>query len=77
MKNPLCYIGLHMWKYSKEKHHVKDHPSGRDFVRVIVRECKSCGHREHHLLPRQNQRLDKWKNFDHIGKDSPVNFEEL
>lgn len=77
MKNPLCYIGVHSWKYSKEKHNVTDHPCGRDFVRVFVRECKSCGHREHHLLPRENKRLDKWENFDHIGKDSPVNFKEL
>ena len=52
MVTPFCYIGLHNWEYKKEKHPVTNHPEGREFIRVIVRECQWCGHREHHHLPR-------------------------
>lgn len=77
MKSPFCYIGLHNWKYIKELHNVTGHPSGRDVIRVLVRECKCCGHREHHLLPRVDKKLDKWESFDHIKKDSTVEFNQL
>ena len=77
MKNPLCYLGLHFWTVTKEKHDVTGHPKGFNSVRVLVRECKFCGHREHHLLPRENKKLDKWVNFDHVGKDSLVDYKEL
>ena len=77
MKSPFCFIGLHNWKYSKELHNVIGHPSGRDVVRVLIRECKCCGHREHHLLPRLDRKLNKWESFDHVKKDETVEFKEL
>lgn len=76
IKIPFCYIGIHNWEYRKEKHNVENHPSGRETIRVIVRECKWCGHREHLMLPRESKKL-KWESFDHIKKNSPVNFKEL
>jgi hypothetical protein len=77
MKSPFCYINLHSWKYTKEKHNVIGHPSGRDVIRVLVRECKFCGHREHHLLPRIEGKLTEWESFDHIDKNSTVEFKQL
>lgn len=77
MKNPFCFIGLHYWKYKKEMHPVVGHPNGREVVRVIVRECKFCGHREHHLLPRIDKKFDKWESFDHISQNDTVEFKEL
>ena len=77
MKSLFCYIGLHNWKYKKEKHSVTGHPVGRDTVRVLVRDCSVCGHREHHMLPRPNGKLNKWVNYDHISKDATIKFTEL
>jgi hypothetical protein len=77
MKNPFCYIGAHNWEYSREKHKVEGHPNNREFIRVVVRECKWCGHREHHLLPRINGKFGNWSNFDDISKDDTINFEKL
>ena len=72
-----CFLGIHNWEYKKEKHPVVDHPSGRDTVRVLIRECSSCGHREHHLLPRVDKKLDKWINWDNVKKDETINFKQL
>ena len=77
MKTPFCYIGLHNWDYRKEKHKVVDHPHGRDTIRIRVRECKWCGHREHHMLPRENGRFKNWKSFDDIKKDDCIEFKRL
>ena len=77
MKTPFCYIGIHNWEYRKERHNVINHPSGRDSIRVIVRECKWCGHREHHSLPRVCGKFTLWRNFDDIKKDDTVKFERL
>jgi len=77
MKTPFCYIGIHNWEYRKERHNVINHPSGRDSIRVIVRECKWCGHREHHSLPRVGGKFTLWRNFDDIKKDDTVKFERL
>lgn len=76
MKNPLCLFKLHNWSYKKEKHPVTNHPSGREFVRIIVRECEWCGERHQHLLPRENKKLSDWKkcNFD---EKSCVEFNNL
>ena len=46
MISPFCYIAIHNWEYRREKHKVENHPLGRDVIRVVVRECKWCGHRE-------------------------------
>ena len=73
MKTPFCYIGIHNWEYRKERHNVINHPSGRESIRVIVRECKWCGHREHHSLPRVGGKFTLWRNFDDIKKDDSVN----
>ena len=77
MKTPFCYISLHNWEYRREKHKVKDHPQGREFIRVVVRECKWCGHREHHTLPRVGKKYTLWRSFDDIGKDDTIKFEKL
>jgi len=77
MKNPFCYIGAHNWEYRKEKHKVENHPQGRDVIRVVVRECKWCEHREHHTLPRQDGKFHNWMSFDDIGKDDTIKFEQL
>jgi hypothetical protein len=77
MKTPFCYIGIHNWEYRKERHNVINHPSSRESIRVIVRECKWCGHREHHSLPRVGGKFTLWGNFDDIKKDDTVKFERL
>lgn len=77
MKNPLCFLSIHNWDYRKEKHKIEDHPLGRDVVRVVVRECKWCGHREHHTLPRVGKKFTSWINFDDIKKDDIIKFEKL
>ncbi len=77
MKSPLCYIGLHFWEYRKEKHQCTGHPNGREFVRVIVRECTCCGHREHHPLPRIGKTLNLWKSFDDVGKNDCIDIKRL
>jgi hypothetical protein len=46
-------------------------------IRVVVRECKWCGHREHHSLPRLNRKFGAWKSFDDIGKDECVDIKRL
>jgi hypothetical protein len=75
--NPFCFIGCHNWEYRKERHKVENHPSGRDTIRIIVRECKWCGHREHHSLPRESRSFQKWKSFDDIGKDDVINLNKI
>ena len=77
MKTPFCYISFHNWEYRREKHKVEDHPQGREFIRVVVRECKWCGHREHHTLPRVGKKYTHWRGFDDIGKDDTIKFEKL
>jgi hypothetical protein len=72
-----CYIGIHNWIYKREKHPIEDHPSGRNVVRVLIRECKCCGHREHHLLPRINGKLTKWMNWDNIKENDIINYKQL
>jgi len=70
-------IQAHNWEYRREKHNVEGHPQGRDVIRVIVRECKWCGHREHHSLPRVGRKFTLWKDFDDIKKDDTIKFEKL
>lgn len=77
MKNPFCYIAAHNWEYRREKHKVENHPHNREFIRVVVRECKWCGHREHHSLPRVGGKFTLWRSFDDIKKDDTINFEKL
>ena len=77
MVTPFCYIGIHNWEYKKEKHPVTNHPEGREFIRVIVRECQWCGHREHHHLPRINKKFHKWESWDSVKKDEVLNYIKL
>jgi hypothetical protein len=77
MINPFCYIGAHNWEYRREKHNVEGHPLGREVIRVVVRECKWCGHREHHTLPRVVRKFTQWRDFDDIGKEDTIKFEKL
>jgi hypothetical protein len=77
MKTPFCFISIHNWEYRRELHKVVDHPSGRNTIRVVVRECKWCGHREHHLLPRENGRFVNWENWDSVSKEATLNYKKL
>ena len=77
MTTPFCYIGLHNWEYRKEKHKCTEHPDGREFIRVVVRECQWCGHREHHHLPRINGKFSNWESWDTISKDAILNYKKL
>ena len=77
MINPFCHIGLHNWEYRKEKHKVTNHPNGRDTIRVVVRECQWCGHREHHSLPRVGKKFTQWKSFDDISKDDCIDIKRV
>lgn len=77
MKNPICFLGLHFWNYRKEKHKCTGHPDGREVIRVVVRECKLCGHREHHSLPRVGKQLISWKSFDEIGVNDCIDIKAL
>lgn len=72
-----CFFGLHNWEYRREKHKVINHPSNRDTVRTIVRECKCCGHREHHILPRKKKKFTNWENWDKIKINDTINYTEL
>lgn len=77
MKSPFCFVGIHFWEYRKEKHQCTNHPLGRNVIRVVVRECTCCGHREHHELPRIGRKLNSWKSFDNIGINDCVDVEKL
>lgn len=77
MINPPRHTGAHNWEYRKEKHRVENHPQEREFIRVVVRECQWCGHREHHTLPRVDKKFTQWRSFDDIKKDDTINFEKL
>lgn len=77
MKNPLCYLGIHFWEYRKEKHQCTGHPYGREVIRIVVRECKCCGHREYHSLPRDGGKFNTWKSFDNIGINDCVDLKQL
>lgn len=77
MKNPFCYISIHNWEYRKEKHQCKNHPNGLPTIRVVVRECLWCGHREHHSLPRVGKKFTQWKSFDDIGKEDCIDIERV
>jgi hypothetical protein len=76
LRKIFCILGLHSWKYKREKHRVTNHPEGREFVRVVVRECEVCGHREHHLLPK-HAGFTRWTNFDHVAGDATIKYEEI
>ena len=71
-----CIFKIHTWKYKREKHKVTNHPSGREFVRVPVRECSICGHREHHILPK-NMGRTRWESFDHVQGDATIKYSEI
>jgi hypothetical protein len=62
MKTPFCLINWHHWKYKKEKHAVKNHPTNRENIYVNIRECSCCGKRQHHMLPRINGRMLNWRD---------------
>jgi hypothetical protein len=77
MINPFCYIGCHNWEYRKEKHPVTNHPNGLPTIRVVVRECQWCGHREHHSLPRVGKKFTQWKTFDDVGKEDCIDIKRV
>lgn len=71
-----CFLRFHSWKYKREKHRVTNHPEGRETVRIAVRVCEVCGHREHHLLPK-HKGFTRWVNFDHVAGDATIRYEEI
>ena len=77
MINPFCFIGCHNWEYRKEKHPVTNHPKGLPTIRVVVRECQWCGHREHHSLPRVGKKFTQWRTFDDIKKDECIDIKRV
>jgi hypothetical protein len=77
MISPFCHIGLHNWEYRKEKHECVGHPHGRNVVRIAVRECKWCEHREYHSIPKSDGKFGTWKSFDDISKDDCVDIKKL
>jgi len=72
-----CFFGLHNWSLKREKHLCKNHPNDRKEIRVIVRECKWCGHREHYSLPRVDRKFTSWRSFDDIGISDCVDIKRL
>lgn len=72
----LCYLGIHFWNTSKEKHKVVDHPSGREYIRVIVRECEHCGKRQYIWRNLKKNFGFRWKTCI-FTKDSTINFKEI
>lgn len=76
LRKIFCILGLHIWKYKREKHKVINHPMGRDYVRVPVRECTVCGHREHHILPKFAGKT-RWESFDHVAGDATIKYSEI
>lgn len=72
----LCYFGIHFWRTIKEKHKVINHPSQREYIRIIVRECEICGKRQHNVK-RSDKRFGlSWKNCT-FDKDSIINIKEI
>lgn len=71
-----CFLRLHSWKYRREKHKITNHPEGRDCVRIPVRVCEVCGHREHHLLPK-HKGFTRWVSFDHVAGNATIRYEEI
>lgn len=76
LRKIFCIFGIHSWKYKREKHRVTNHPEGREFVRVPVRICDVCSHREHHLLPK-HKGFTRWVGFDHVTGDATIKYEEI
>ena len=73
--NFLCKIGLHWWKTKREKHEVIDHPKGRKYIRVRVKECKFCGERQYYSLP-YNNNVQKWKPC-HFKKNDKIKLDQI
>lgn len=76
LRKIFCIFAIHSWKYKREKHKVYNHPEGRESVRVAIRECEICGHREHHLLPK-HKGFTRWVSFDHVAGDATIRYEEI
>ena len=72
----LCYFGIHLWKTKKEKHKVINHPDQREFVRIIVRECESCGRRQYTRMTQKKSVGFHWKKCT-FDKDSIINITEI
>lgn len=70
-------MGIHNWVQVRELHGIEDHPMGRTTVRVLVRKCKWCNHREHHLSKEKQKTFHNWENFDDISENEKINFKRL
>jgi hypothetical protein len=66
-------LGIHFWRIFKEKHVVTNHPTQRNSIYIKIRECESCGKRQHHMMPKQNGQHYLWKDCK-FGPDSIINF---
>ena len=59
----LCRIGIHNYFHYYENNRLVGLPGGDTYYKVPVRECKVCGYREHHLMPKQNGNCYNWKPY--------------
>lgn len=70
-----CFLGIHFWNTVKEKHKVTDHPNGREYVRIVVRECEDCGKRQYRrIIPTIFGY--RWKKCT-FNKNSEIKFSEV
>ena len=58
----LCKIGFHRFEHYQEKLKMKDYR--REEMIVPIRECKSCGLKQHHMMPTQNGMDFNWKPYN-------------
>lgn len=72
----LCKLGIHDWNIIREKHEVTGHPTGREHIRVVVRECLHCGKRQYRKNLRKSFSAHKWKTCT-FDRDAKLNINEI
>ena len=75
MKKILCKLNLHNFKYYSENMKC-DGLKHIENINVPIRECKWCGIREHHLMPKINLNEIKWKPY-HYKKGETIQLEKI
>jgi hypothetical protein len=71
-----CKLGFHLWKTTKEKHSVINHPHNREFIRIIVRECQFCGERQRWIVSDDSHTESRWEPFPFQIGDL-INYENI
>lgn len=69
---------FHRWKYYRETHVITGMPGGRNCLTMTIdmRECKICGRREHHMMPKRNGRRNNWK-LAKFGPNDVINMKQI